>query len=166
MPRRKKSESPEVTTEGATAPEASNEQRSSTELFAPGTADNVVDAEFVEGALASPANGGAGTQEQGNGTQQFRPVRHTFTSDRAGVRAGEDKRFNAPQAFVDFADDQRATAEEKSELGQAGFRYRPSDKGYSALANPETRQARDDMSVKFTERRLKEKAGQGEGHDR
>lgn len=139
MPRRKKSESPEVTTDENTVPEAE----------------------------AGPATGSAddGSQPAAD-APAFRAVRQTFTSTRAGVIAGEDKRFNAPQAFVDFADDRRATPEEKAELSKAGFRYRPSDKGYSALANAETRQARDDMAVKFTERRLKEKAGQGEGNER
>jgi hypothetical protein len=107
----------------------------------------------------------AATEQAGNG-QVPRFIRQTFTSSAAGVRAGEDKRFNAPQAFVDFDDDKRATADEKAELNQAGFRYRPSDKGYSALATADTRQARDDLAQKFTERRLKEKTGEREGNER
>ena len=93
-------------------------------------------------------------------------VRHTFTSVPAGVHAGEDKRFNVPQVFIDFDDDQRATPEEKTDLKEVGLRYRPSDKGYSALANPDNRQARDELAQKFTERRLKEKADGDRGQER
>ena len=116
--------------------------------------------ELVDAAASSAA------PEQAGDGRVPRFIRHTFTSAAAGVRAGEDKRFNAPQAFVDFDDDKRATAEEKAELNQAGFRYRPSDKGYSALATADTRQARDELAQKFTERRLKEKAGERDSNER
>ena len=118
-----------------------------------------------QNAEAEHAAASAGPEGTGNGpTPRF--IRDTFTSTRAGIRAGEDKRFNATQVFIDFDDDKRATAEEKAEMTQAGFRYRPKDKGYSALATGDTRQARDELAQKFTERRLKEKAGQGEGNER
>lgn len=117
--------------------------------------------------LMTPANEGAtDAGDVATDEQQSRPVRQTLTSTSAGVRAGEDKRFGRPQAFVDFDDDQRASDQEKAELKQAGFRYRPSDRGYSTLATPETRQARDELAQKFTERRIKEKARQDEGQER
>ncbi len=68
--------------------------------------------------------------------------------------------------FIDFDDDKRATDEEKADLRAARFRYRPKDKGYSALANAETRQARDELAQKFTDRRIKEKTERGEGNGR
>lgn len=104
--------------------------------------------------------------EVGNNGRQPRPIRETFTSSEAGVHAGEDKRFRNPQAFVAFEDDKRATEEEKADLKEAGFKYRPNDKGYTAMATPDSRAARDELVQKFTDRRMKEKAEQGEGLER
>lgn len=105
-------------------------------------------------------------QENAEAKHQPRPVRETFTSSLAGVHAGEDKRFIRPRAFVDFEDDKRATAEEKAELKEAGLTYDQRDKGYTGIATPETRQARDELARKFTDRRLKEKAEQGQAQER
>jgi hypothetical protein len=111
-----------------------------------------------------PASSAAPEQDGDGKAPRF--IRNTFSSKAAGIRAGEDKRFNAPQVFIDFDDDQRATPEEKAELAQAGLRYRPKDKGYSALATAETRQSRDELAQKFTDRRMKEKTERGEGNKR
>jgi len=111
-----------------------------------------------------PASSAAPEQDGDGKAPRF--IRNTFSSKTAGIRAGEDKRFNAPQVFIDFDDDKRATPEEKAELAQAGLRYRPKDKGYSALANAETRQSRDELAQKFTDRRMKEKTERGKGKER
>lgn len=118
---------------------------------------------MLNGDQLAEQNGNGQHHESDEPKQQFRPVRETFTSTAAGVRAVEDKRFVLPRVGIDFTDDARATDEEKTEMKERGIRYERKDKGYTAIANSETRGARDELARKFADRRLK---AQGEGQER
>lgn len=127
-----------------------------------GPVSNPVEEAFQEAGITAteerPSPNGDGQEPE---QPIRRPVRETFTSTAAGVHGVEDKRFNLPRVGIDFADDARATEEEKAQLKEAGFRYDPRDKGYTALANRETRTARDTLAQSFTEKRLAEKGDEG-----
>lgn len=111
--------------------------------------------QMKESSAATPGHGDQQDLDPPKDCPTYHPVRYSFTSRVAGVRAGEDKSFSRSRVFVDFDPDRPASPEENEELKAAGFRVLPADVGYTAVANVKTRQARDDLAQKFTYHRLK-----------
>ncbi|WP_435018401.1 hypothetical protein TA3x_000375 [Tundrisphaera sp. TA3] len=67
----------------------------------------------------------------------------------SGVEAGFKLDQTPEERIFRFAEDRKPSAEEKAELGQMGFQYRPGVKRWAAPATPEVREGSDRFALKL-----------------